>query len=343
MALRGNFEWGSNREAYSEPQVEAILREAGVEVVGETERDFLCLCPYHYNTGSPAFSVSKETGQLICFNPSCGVKGNLVMLLRDKKQMTDLQARIAIEKAKTDIDYVSLIERASEKFEFTEYNEDKLIQYSVDLWESPGLDYMYGRGFEKATLEEFEIGYFFDSDDELGYVSVPMHADDGMCLGYIGRCIDDVSHADRFKNSPRLPKRMSAWNIHRAKKAGAVVIVCEASFDAMRIHQAGFPNVVALLGGSNLNRAIVDQLQRYFTSVIIMTDNDEGGRALGNKIEERLQRRVLWAVYGDGMITPEGTKDAGDMTDGQIGRCIRNAVSGLEYHEFYDTMDTWAP
>ena len=334
MALRRDQQWSTDGEVYSEPQVEAILREAGIDIVGETERDFLCHCPFHYNTGSPAFSVSKTTGQYICFNAVCASKGNLTTLLRERSDLTDFQAKMVIAKAKTEIDYVSLIERAQHDFEFEEYPEDQLFDYAANLYEGSAGEYMFSRGFKKETLDFFDIGSYTD-DEGAEYVTVPMHTDAGMCVGYVGRSVEGKD----FKNSPGLPKRMSSWNIHRAKRHGGVGIVCEASFDAMRIHQAGFPNVVALLGGGNLNEMVVQQLQRYFTTLIVMTDNDEAGRKLGQKIEERVRRRTLWAVHGDGLVFPHGAKDAGDMTDQEIGNCLRNAVSGLEYHEFYDIMD----
>jgi DNA primase len=49
------------------------------------------------------------------------------------------------------------------------------------------------------------------------------------------------------------------------------VIVCESSFDAIRIHQSGFPNVVATLGG-NISMENIQNLNKYASSIIIMTD-----------------------------------------------------------------------
>ena len=121
------------------------------------------------------------------------------------------------------------------------------------------------------------------------------------------------------------------FNIHRAKRAGGTVIVTESSFDAIRVHQAGFPGVVATLGGS-LSPENIENLNKYSSKIIIMTDNDEAGRKLGNLIANKLKMKdILWASYQYGMIYPHDAKDVGDMSEEEIKQCIKNAVPHFEY------------
>lgn len=63
------------------------------------------------------------------------------------------------------------------------------------------------------------------------------------------------------------------FNLNRAKRQSGTVIIVEAAFDAMRIHQAGYPNVIAILGG-NVSKYKMELLNTYFDTIIIMTDND---------------------------------------------------------------------
>lgn len=86
-------------------------------------------------------------------------------------------------------------------------------------------------------MVHFDLGYSKNMD----MVTVPVHSPDGTPIGLVGRSIKGKS----FKNSTNLPKSKTLFNIHRAKKIGDHVIVVESSFDAIRVHQAGFPNVVA--------------------------------------------------------------------------------------------------
>jgi hypothetical protein len=142
------------------------------------------------------------------------------------------------------------------------------------------------------------------------------------------------------------------FNLHRAKKCGGTVIVCESSFDAIRIHQAGFPNVVATLGGY-ISKDNLANLNRFFSKIIIMTDFDDienhiadncrkcypekckghnPGRDLGMSIANALSNKdIEWAMWNDSVVYPHGAKDAGDLTDEEIGLCIRNSMSHVEY------------
>jgi DNA primase len=161
-------------------------------------------------------------------------------------------------------------------------------------------------------------------------VIVPVHSPDGMPIGIVGRSVEGKS----FKNSTNLPKSKTLFNIHRAKKIGDQIIVVESSFDAIRIHQAGFPNVVATLGGFlSTDQQVL--LNRYFNRIIVMTDADLAGRELGMSLANKLRTKdILWASYSYGKIYPHDAKDAGDMTDEEIKTCIKNAVSDIEYRSW---------
>jgi len=119
----------------------------------------------------------------------------------------------------------------------------------------------------------------------------------------------------------------------------------------MRIHQAGYPNVIALLGGhiTSYHRDLID---RSFDRIVIMTDFDkkvyrpncrkcqglrecEGhrpGRELGWAIANGLpNKKLFWAAYDDECVYPHNAKDAGDMTDNEIRQCLSQAVSHFAY------------
>jgi len=157
-----------------------------------------------------------------------------------------------------------------------------------------------------------------------------VHSPDGTPIGLVGRSIE----GKEFKNSTNLPKSKTLFNIHRAKKIGDHVIVVESNFDAIRVHQAGFPNVVATLGGF-LSKEQHNLLNRHFNKITVMTDADLAGRELGQSIVNKLKfKDLLWASYEYGKIYPHDAKDAGDMTDEEIKTCIKNAVSDIEYRSW---------
>lgn len=354
MAGRRNDFWEDDYEVYSAEQVEGVLSHCGVEVVAETGTHFLCYCPFHGNTDSPAFAADKAKGLWTCFNPSCDTSGTLPDLLKRLMGYNPFQCARTIIKFKN-ATTTSLEDRVNAALavepDFVEFPPDALKRMYRDFAGSVAEEYMLSRGFEHETLEFFEVGYSAKTQ----MVIVPMHDPKGMPIGLIGRT---PSHTDkRFKNSTNLPKSKTSWNFHRAKRHGDTVIVCEASYDAMRIHQAGFPNVIALLGG-HVTDFHVQQLGKSFSTIIIMTDYDKKqfrpncrscknedfkpnevrckghrpGRDLGRSIISKMpNKKVLWAAYDNSVVYPHGAKDASDMTDQEIRQCLKNAVSNIEY------------
>lgn len=218
-------------------------------------------------------------------------------------------------------------EMLSEKPAFDEFSQETLDRLHADLAGNKNArDYLESRGINQDSMKYFKLGY----SPAMKMVVTPVHSPDSLPIGIVGRSIEGKS----FKNSTNLPKSKTLFNIHRAKKIGDQVIVCESNFDAIRIHQAGFPNVVATLGGflSNEQQSL---LNRHFNKIIIMTDADDAGRELGKSISVKLRNKdISWASYGYKEIYPHKAKDAGDLTEEEIKACIKNSVSDIEYRSW---------
>ena len=330
MAVRGNFSREIDTTQYSPAHIKSILKSIGLDIVGETSNDYLCYCPFHSNRHTSSFSVSREKGAFICFNPSCGEAGTLLELIKRVMHKNDFEAMRFISSKETEslenFDEM-LAEAMEDKPMFEEFNKDTLDKLSEDRHDSiEACNYFISRGINNDSMDYFELGY----SKNMSMVTVPVHSPDGMPIGIVGRSIEGKS----FKNSTNLPKSKTMFNVHRAKKIGDHVIVVESSFDAIRIHQAGFPNVVATLGGF-LSKEQHHILNRYFNKITIMTDADLAGRELGLSIANKLRMKdVLWASHEYGKIYPHDAKDAGDMTDEEIKACIKNAVSDIEYRSW---------
>jgi len=79
------------------------------------------------------------------------------------------------------------------------------------------------------------------------------------------------------------------FNYHRARAAGRdQVIVVEGFFDCMRVHQAGFPSVVGLMG-ARLSAVQKDLLADQFSGVVLMLDGDPTGSVATKQIAAELQ------------------------------------------------------
>lgn len=310
---------------YDQGQVREVLEAIGIKVDHQSQTDYFCFCPFHNNTHTPSFAISKTTGQYICYNPSCDERGSLEFLISkvgkfDIFEVSKFIRKLQVNKVDTfDEDMANMFD---EKPIFTPFSQETLNNLHKSL-NTRSKEYFYGRKITDESMEYFYLGYSEKQD----MVTVPLHSPDGMPVGIIGRSVE----GKRFKNSDNLPRSLTMFNLHRAKKASATLVVCESSFDAIRIHQSGYPNVVATLGGG-ISKENVANLNRYCSSIIICTDADDAGRKLGNEIASKLKNKnISWALFDDEVVYPNGAKDVGDLTDQEIKQCIKNAKSHFEY------------
>jgi len=327
MGIRGNNTREVSSTQYAPNHIKAIVKEIGLRIISESNNNLVIYCPFHNNTHSPSFYISEENGAWLCFNPACGETGNIIQLIKKVTGKNDFESiRLISSKEAERLDNFdeALNQMFEEKPDFIEFDQKKLDDLTLELTlNKQARDYFESRGINQASMTYFKLGY----SEAQGMVIVPVHSPDGIPVGLVGRSITEK----KFKNSTNLPKNKTLFNIHRAKKIGDHVIIVESSFDAIRVHQSGFPNVVATLGG-HISPDNINLLNRYFNKITIMTDADEAGRALGLSISNKLKNKdILWASYTYGKIYPHDAKDSGDMTEAEIQSCIKNAVSDVEY------------
>jgi DNA primase len=170
-------------------------------------------------------------------------------------------------------------------------------------------------------------------------VAVPVHSPDGIPVGVVGRTASSTHKV--FKNSVGLPTSKTFFNIHRAKRESSTVIVTEASFDTLAVHQSGYPNVVGNLGG-HMSPEKLYLLDRHFDKIILFLDNpviDASGRTLGEKIAKVFSKRkdVSWAKTDNWLSGwyPDDLKDASailqEFGEDHIRQTIEGAIPIWEY------------
>lgn len=307
----------------------------GVSVASETNTDLLCYCPFHSNSDTPAFAIGKDNGLWLCYRSDCygSTGGSLETLVARLSKRNPVESMRFIEK-KGDESRLPLSSKLDEWFEpkrLPIFPQLKVDELKDNFWASTKAQvYMRDRGFTKQTMIDFEVGYDravpFRKGITMPMVAVPIHDHDGNPIGFNGRSIE----GKYFKLTKGIPRNEILFNLHRAKYE-PTVIVTESQFDAMRVHQAGYPNAVSFLG-SYMSPTQYELLRRYFSKVIIMTDNDDAGRKAGHNLAAALRDvKVEWAVWSWDEVFPHGAKDAGDLTDDEIVACIRNAKPDYEY------------
>ncbi len=242
MAIRGYNTREIDTTHYTPAHIKSILKSIGLDIAGETGNDFLSYCPFHSNRHTPSFSVSREKGAYICFNPACGEAGTLNELVKKilNKNEYETIRYIASKEAESVENFDEVMANMFEdKPEFNEFPQETLDQLYNRLGASEDAKaYLISRGINEQSMHDFKLGY----SENMDMVITPVHSPDGIPIGLVGRSIKDKA----FKNSTNLAKSKTLFNIHRAKKIGGHVIIVESNFDEIRIHQAGFPNVVAI-------------------------------------------------------------------------------------------------
>lgn len=176
------------------------------------------------------------------------------------------------------------------------------------------LAYLKDRGITRQTIETFSIGFALPLRQDLfrhfckrfpaallekgGLISrkgdgsypsepfdrfrnriiFPIRTLQGKVVGFGGRVLDDA--LPKYLNSPETPvftKGRHLFGIDQAKgKSHRSLMVVEGYFDAIALHQAGIPNVVATLGTA-LTPEHLQLVRRVAEKVILIFDPDRAG------------------------------------------------------------------
>ena len=124
-----------------------------------------------------------------------------------------------------------------------------------------------------------------------GRCVIPIRDEKSQLVAYAGRAVNREEPKYRFPAGFR--KSQVLFNLDRAMQTGGNhVIVVEGFFDALKVHQAGFPAVVALMGASFSQRQS-ELLVSHFASVTLMLDGDEPGRRAAEVIVQLLMPKCL--------------------------------------------------
>jgi len=186
--------------------------------------------------------------------------------------------------------------------EFVQFDEVLIKRLNNQALETPkAMNYFYSRRITEGSVKKFSLGY----SEKQNFVTIPVQSPDGMTIGFVGRSIEGKD----FKNTPGLQKSKILFNLHRVRSSKFVYVV-ESSFDAIRLDQVGFPAVATL--GANVSSVQMGLLEKYFSDVILIADNDEAGATMTDRILSKIGSKV--AVVN----IDKKYKDIGEMSDEEI-------------------------
>jgi len=151
----------------------------------------------------------------------------------------------------------------------------------------------------------------------------PLHRPDGKLIGYLGRTVREVTPENpKWLLPPGLVKPKVLFNFHRVAGKGNTVIVVEGPLDLVAVHQAGFPNVIALLGKELLSDGSLSYdhprlITRNFEKAVLMLDGDPDGQAAAVEIASRLAPKMFVRIVS---LPPD--KDPSDLNPADLRQAL---------------------
>ncbi len=361
-----------------EDQIEEVKARADiVDVVSDyvalkrRGANYLGLCPFH-SEKTPSFTVNEDKGIFYCFG--CGVGGNVISFLikHEALEFPEAVRRLAERYG------VKIVESgrggggkgtSTERERIIELNRKALAYFREQLFAPGGKEafsYLDERGFGKAVVEDFRLGYAPESWDGLtghlkdkgcdielavraglvgrkdnryydrfrGRIIFPITDSEGKVVAFGGRSTDGSE--PKYLNSPEsvaFKKAETLYGLYKAKggsrKEGYTIVV-EGYFDLIALHREGFTNSVATMGTALTPRHL-RRLGRYAKNIYLLFDSDEAGRKAALRgLEHFLDTSLCAKVV---MLPPGNDPDDFLIKDGRKGmeRAIKEAVPLVEF------------
>lgn len=266
----------------------------------------LCPLPTHGSAQSrESFGVDTGRNVWACHSASCcqarrgKVGGNILDLVACMEACSIRLAALRLRTWSITTGETGLADQLVSKGKRAGRSQEEIPRLSFTLrlqWHP----YLEQRGIRWQTAAWFGAGYYGGSGFLRGRMVFPIHDEGGELVAYAGRTMD--GREPRYLFPTGFPKSQVIFNLHRAvefaARQGGVVIVVEGFFDCMKVHQAGYGNVVALMGASLSDRQS-ELLDTYFQKLVVMLDGDEAGRRASQVLAARWPAaKMAWVPAG---------------------------------------------
>lgn len=268
--------------------LEAVLRHYRISGLRRHGDQLQGCCPIHRGHRDDSFRAHLTKNIFQCF--ACHARGNVLDFVAAMEQCSIREAAFRLQQrfgVRAPGPPLYPAAAGGQKGELVRKEEGSNLPLRFALTGvEPNHPYLVQRGIDPATAAEFGVGLYRGPGLMSGRIVIPIRNLRGQLVAYAGRALDDLP--PKYKLPTGFRKALELFNLQRAIAAGAqTVIVVEGYFDCMRVHQAGFPRVVALMGCS-LSTAQESALLHHFERIVLMLDGDAAGRAASEVINARL-------------------------------------------------------
>ena len=310
----------------SKNTIEKVFEISRVEeVIGEfiqlkkSGSNFKGLSPFT-NEKTPSFMISPA--KQIWKDFSSGKGGNVVAFLMEHEQLSYPQAiKFLAKKYNIEVEETAITSEQKEKIDQKEkfilicefakkFFKEQLNK--TDFGKNIAYNYLLERGFDKSTIEDFEIGCLtekrdslkefsvekgYDIDDlvSLGLISgknqndiyrsriiFPIKTISGRTVGFGARVIKTSSKSAKYINSPDsiiYNKSKILYGLNNSKNEivkNDNCYIVEGYTDVIRFHQKGIKNVVSS-SGTALTTGQINIIRRLTKNITMLFDSDNAG------------------------------------------------------------------
>ena len=281
--------------------------------------NFKGLSPFT-NEKTPSFMISPA--KQIWKDFSSGKGGNVVAFLMEHEQLSYPQAiKFLAKKYNIEVEETAISSEQKEKIDQKEkfilicefakkFFKEQLNK--TDFGKNIAYNYLLERGFDKSTIEDFEIGCLtekrdslkefsvekgYDIDDlvSLGLISAknqndiyrsriifPIKTISGRTVGFGARVIKSSSKSAKYINSPDsiiYNKSKILYGLHNSKNEivkNDNCFIVEGYTDVIRFLQKGIKNVVSS-SGTALTTGQINIIRRLTKNITMLFDSDNAG------------------------------------------------------------------
>jgi len=306
--MKSESEWVDFRKIKERVSMEDILGHYGLlKGLKRKENELVGFCPIHDGKRQKkgCFCANTAKNMWHCF--SCGAGGNVLDFVIAMENVNIRQAGLLIQKwfgiVSEEKGQLAKEEKKVEKGKKEAKDEEEIVNPAL-TFELKALDtkhpYLKERGLRKETIKEFGLGYCKRGLMK-GRIVIPIHNEKGELIAYAGRYPGDPPENEpKYKFPPKFKKSLAVFNLNGVKDVAKDkrLILVEGFFDVFKLWQAGFKNVVALMGTSmsdEQEKLIVEVIGEN-GKVVLMFDGDEAGAKATAEAVERLIDKVYLKV-----------------------------------------------
>jgi DNA primase len=327
--------WVDFKEIKKKIGMEMVLEHYGLlEKLNKSGQNLVGCCPIHKGSNPRQFSVNLERNIFNCFG-NCKSGGNVLdfvakvegvslrdaaLLLRDRF-LSDVSGN---DDTQVPQEVPAPKKRVREKNEASDKDDKDQVNPPLTFklkTIDPEHSFFDEHGIEAETIKHFGLG-FCSKGIMKNRIVIPIHNEKNELVAYCGRAISEkqIEKDGKYKLPSKFVKSAVVYNLNRQKENENLLVLVESFFSVFKLHQAGFPNTLALMGSAlsdEQENLIVDRLG-HRGRVILLFDADDSGRKCTEGCLARLSSKVFVKLID---ISPHARKPH-QLTSEQIQNLI---------------------